>query len=63
MPFGLFDEQNREYVIINPRTPVKWINDIGTLSFGGIVDHSSRVLIGRCVESVLVDDVFFQGNV
>ena len=29
-----------EYVITDPRTPVKWINYIGTLAFGGFVDHT-----------------------
>ena len=30
----------REYVITNPKTPTKWINYIGTLAFGGFVDHT-----------------------
>jgi len=38
--YGYFDNVRREYVITNPRTPVKWINYIGTLSFGGFVDHT-----------------------
>jgi cellobiose phosphorylase len=45
MQFGYFDEQNREYVITNPRTPVKWINYIGTREFGGFVDHTGGALI------------------
>lgn len=45
MRFGTFDEQNREYVITNPRTPVKWINYIGTRQFGGFVDHTGGALI------------------
>lgn len=40
MQFGYFDEENREYVITDPHTPVKWINYLGTLSFGGFVDHT-----------------------
>ncbi len=31
MNYGYFDDNNREYVITNPRTPTKWINYIGTL--------------------------------
>jgi cellobiose phosphorylase len=45
--YGYFDDENREYVITNPRTPVKWINYVGSLDFGGIVDHTGGALICR----------------
>lgn len=45
MKYGHFDNQNREYVITDPRTPVKWINYIGTREFGGFVDHTGGALI------------------
>lgn len=45
MNYGYFDDAHREYVITNPKTPVKWINYIGTLSFGGFVDHTGGALI------------------
>lgn len=45
MNYGYFDDQNREYVITNPRTPAKWINYVGTLAFGGFVDHTGGVLV------------------
>jgi cellobiose phosphorylase len=45
--YGHFDDQNREYVITNPDTPVKWINYVGSLQFGGIVDHTGGSLICR----------------
>ena len=45
MQYGYFDDQSREYVITNPKTPVKWINYIGTLAFGGFVDHTGGALI------------------
>ena len=45
MNFGYFDESNREYVITDPHTPVKWINYIGTRRFGGFVDHTGGALI------------------
>ncbi|MEX1247466.1 MAG: hypothetical protein WEA61_03195 [Anaerolineales bacterium] len=45
MKYGFFDEASREYVIINPRTPVKWINYIGKRAFGGFVDHTGGALI------------------
>jgi len=47
MNYGYFDDANREYVITNPRTPAKWINYIGTLQFGGFVDHTGGALISR----------------
>jgi len=45
MNFGYFDNKQREYVITDPRTPVKWINYIGTRDFGGFVDHTGGALI------------------
>ena len=45
MNYGYFDDPNREYVITDPRTPTKWINYIGTLQFGGFVDHTGGALI------------------
>lgn len=47
MKYGHFDDKNKEYVITNPKTPVKWINYIGTLKFGGFVDHTGGALICR----------------
>ncbi len=45
MQCGYFDEARREYVITDPRTPVKWINYIGRREFGGFVDHTGGALI------------------
>lgn len=45
MPYGYFDDSRREYVVTNPKTPVKWINYVGTLAFGGLVDHTGGSLI------------------
>jgi len=45
MNYGYFDDKKREYVITNPKTPVKWINYVGTLDFGGIVDHTGGSII------------------
>lgn len=47
MKYGYFDDKNKEYVITNPETPVKWINYIGSLKFGGFVDHTGGALICR----------------
>ncbi len=43
--YGYFDDAHREYVITNLKTPVKWINYIGTLEFGGFVDQTGGALI------------------
>lgn len=45
MKYGYFDDAAKEYVITNPKTPVKWINYIGTLAFGGFVDQTGGALI------------------
>lgn len=45
MQYGYFDDSKLEYVITNPRTPVKWTNYIGTRAFGGFVDHTGGALI------------------
>lgn len=45
MNYGYFDDANREYVITNPHTPTRWINYLGTLAFGGLVDHTGGLLI------------------
>ncbi len=45
--FGYFDDKNREYVITDPQTPVKWVNYIGSLDFGGFVDQTGGMLICR----------------
>jgi len=44
---GYFDDAAREYVITDPRTPVKWINYVGSLDFGGFVDHTGGALLCR----------------
>jgi cellobiose phosphorylase len=45
MQYGTFDNTAREYIITDPHTPVKWINYIGTLDFGGFIDHTGGALL------------------
>ncbi len=47
MNYGYFDDEKKEYIITNPKTPVKWINYVGTLSFGGLVDHTGGSLLTK----------------
>lgn len=45
MKYGYFSDETKEYVITDPRTPVKWVNYVGSLAFGGIVDHTGGALL------------------
>lgn len=45
MRYGYFSDEHREYRITSPFTPIKWCNYVGTLAFGGIVDHTGGALI------------------
>jgi cellobiose phosphorylase len=45
--YGYFDDEAREYVITDPRTPVKWINYLGSLDFGGFIDQTGGILLCR----------------
>ncbi len=45
MNYGYFDNEQMEYVVTNPKTPVKWINYVGGLDFGGFIDHTGGSLI------------------
>ncbi|ADU30588.1 GH36-type glycosyl hydrolase domain-containing protein [Evansella cellulosilytica] len=45
MKYGYFNDETREYVITNPKTPTKWINYVGNLKFGGFVDQTGGSLI------------------
>jgi cellobiose phosphorylase len=45
MQYGYFSDENREYRITSPFTPIKWCNYVGTLGFGGIVDHTGGALL------------------
>jgi len=41
MKFGHFDDQKKEYVITNPRTPYPWINYLGCEDFFSIVTNTA----------------------
>ncbi len=40
MKFGYFDDDNREYVITQPRTPYPWINYLGTGGFFSLISNT-----------------------
>ncbi|NMC55556.1 MAG: glycosyl transferase [Chloroflexi bacterium] len=41
MKFGIFDDQNREYVITRPDTPLPWINYLGCEAYFGIISNTA----------------------
>ena len=40
MKFGFFDDQNKEYVITTPRTPLPWINYLGSKDFFSLISNT-----------------------
>ena len=41
MQYGYFDDQNREYVITQPDTPLPWINYLGCQAYFGIISNTA----------------------
>ncbi len=41
MSYGFFDDENKEYVITKPDTPLPWINYLGTKDFYGIISNTA----------------------
>ena len=41
MQFGFFDDHRREYVITSPRTPLPWINYLGSEDFFALVSNTA----------------------
>ena len=40
MKFGFFDDPNREYVITTPKTPLPWINYLGSTAFFSLISNT-----------------------
>ena len=41
MKYGFFDDKNKEYVITTPKTPLPWINYLGSNDFFGIISNTA----------------------
>src|SRR5512143_3944359 len=41
MRFGYFDDEQREYVITRPDTPLPWINFLGCEAYYGIISNTA----------------------
>ncbi|MBV6648061.1 MAG: hypothetical protein KI790_21545, partial [Cyclobacteriaceae bacterium] len=39
MQFGYFDDDNKEYVITDPKTPRSWTNYLGSTEFGSVITN------------------------
>ena len=40
MKFGFFDDPNKEYVITTPKTPLPWINYLGSTDFFSLISNT-----------------------
>ena len=40
-PYGYFDAEAREYVIVRPDTPTPWLNYLGQGGYGGIISNTA----------------------
>ena len=41
MKYGFFDDQSKEYVITNPKTPYPWINYLGSQRYFCLISHTA----------------------
>ena len=41
MRYGFFDDENREYVITRPDTPLPWINYLGSEDYVGLISNTA----------------------
>jgi cellobiose phosphorylase len=41
MRYGFFDDENREYVITQPDTPLPWINYLGSEAYVGLISNTA----------------------
>jgi len=41
MKYGYFDDENREYVITNPKTPYPWINYLGNEDYFSLISNTA----------------------
>lgn len=41
MQYGYFDDEKREYVITNPKTPRPWVNYLGSPLYGAIISNNA----------------------
>ena len=43
MKFGYFDDANKEYVITSPKTPLPWINYLGSENFFSLISNADII--------------------
>lgn len=54
MRYGYFDDENREYVITTPRTPLPWINYLGSEDFFSLVSNTAAATAFTVTQSCCV---------
>ena len=42
MQFGHFDDAKKEYVITSPKTPLPWINYLGSENFFSLISNTCQ---------------------
>lgn len=51
MKFGYFDDTNKEYVITSPKTPLPWINYLGSENFFSLISNTAAVTVSTKMQS------------
>ena len=51
MKYGFFDDANAEYVITTPKTPLPWINYLGSNDFFSIFSSAKHLTLASAITS------------
>lgn len=54
MKFGYFDDANKEYVITSPKTPLPWINYLGSENFFSLISIPAVAMASIKMQSFFV---------
>lgn len=54
MKFGYFDDANKEYVITSPKTPLPWINYLGSENFFSLISIPAVAIASIKMQSFFV---------
>lgn len=54
MKFGYFDDANKEYVITSPKTPLPWINYLGSENFFSLISNTCGAIASIKMQSFFV---------
>ena len=51
MKFGYFDDANKEYVITSPKTPLPWINYLGSENFFSLISNTCDATVSTIFDT------------